>query len=41
MDKKRTGSRIGFIAIARPGEARVVPLALVQLGEILAAPERL
>ena len=41
VDKKRTGSRIGFIAIARPGQARVVPLELVQLGEILAAPERL
>jgi shikimate kinase/3-dehydroquinate synthase len=41
VDKKRTGSRIGFIAVARPGEARVVPLELVQLGEILAGPDRL
>ena len=38
VDKKRTGSRIGFIAVARPGDARVVPLELARLGEILAAP---
>ena len=38
VDKKRTGARIGFVAIARPGEARVVPLELARLGEILAAP---
>jgi shikimate kinase/3-dehydroquinate synthase len=38
VDKKRTGSRIGFIAVARPGDAGVVPLELARLGEILAAP---
>ena len=41
VDKKRTGSRIGFIAVAGPGEARVVPLELARLVEILAAPDRL
>ncbi|HEU5058998.1 MAG TPA: 3-dehydroquinate synthase [Kofleriaceae bacterium] len=41
VDKKRTGSRIGFIALARPGDASVVPLELARLGEILAAPDRL
>ena len=39
VDKKRTGSRIGFIAVARPGEARVVPLELARLRQILAARE--
>ena len=36
VDKKRTGSRIGFIAVARPGDCRVVPLELSRLREILA-----
>jgi 3-dehydroquinate synthase len=38
VDKKRTGSRIGFIAVTRPGDARVVPLELSRLREILAGP---
>jgi shikimate kinase / 3-dehydroquinate synthase len=38
VDKKRTGSRIGFIAVARPGDARVAPLELSRLREILAGP---
>ncbi len=41
VDKKRTGSRIGFIAVERPGHACVVPLELARLGEILAAPRPL
>jgi 3-dehydroquinate synthetase len=38
VDKKRTGSRIKFIAIEAPGRPSIVSLELARLGEILAAP---
>jgi shikimate kinase/3-dehydroquinate synthase len=41
VDKKRTGSRIRFIALERPGAPHAVSLELERLGEILAAPKRL
>jgi shikimate kinase/3-dehydroquinate synthase len=41
VDKKRTGTRIRLVALEGPGRARLVPLELVRLREILAAPGRL
>ena len=41
VDKKRTGPRIRFIAVSRPGAPEAVSLELSRLGEILAAPKRL
>jgi shikimate kinase/3-dehydroquinate synthase len=41
VDKKRTGTRIRFVVLEGPGGARLVPLELVRLREILAAPSRL
>jgi 3-dehydroquinate synthetase len=39
LDKKRKGDQIRFVALPRPGQARLVPLSVPQLFELLRPAE--